>query len=290
MRKIGRNPPTWSAGTERANRPPPMVGTIFQIQHFAINKGPGIRVAVLLKGCPLRCWWCHSPEGQQPQEERLSRCATCEDDSVEPCKTAAADIVGRQVTVKQLLAEIDRDRAFVDRSRGGVTFTGGEPLMQPRFLAEALDACRVAGFHTALETSGYAPWPTMEIALRADLVFFDLKLADEQRHKEVTGVSNRRILDNFRRLVRIHPAVRPRIPLVPGINDDEANLDALGHFVSWCGLRHVELVPYHTDGIAKYAQLGRPYTLAPVEPPTPEAIAAAASRLTQFRLFVAVGE
>jgi len=267
-----------------------MVGTIFQIQHFAVNKGPGIRVAVLLKGCPLRCWWCHSPEGQQPQEERLSRCATCEDDSVEPCATAATEIVGRQVTVKQLLAEIDRDRAFVDRSRGGVTFTGGEPLMQPKFLAEALDACRVAGFHTALETSGYAPWPTMEVALRADLVFFDLKLADEQRHKEVTGVSNRRILDNFRRLVRIHPAVRPRIPLIPGINDDEANLDALGHFVSSCGLRHVELVPYHTDGIAKYAQLGRPYTLAPVEPPSPEAIASAASRLTQFRLFVAVGE
>jgi pyruvate formate lyase activating enzyme len=295
-------------------------GFIFLVERFAVHDGPGIRVAVFLKGCPLRCWWCHSPESQRVTPELFlktdrcivcgscvpacthdaiaevdggyttsrERCAAC-GDCTDLCPTGARTIVGREMTVPDLLAEIDKDRVFVDRSGGGVTFSGGEPLMQPAFLAEALEACRAAGLHTAIETSGYAPWSAMQVVLGADLVFFDLKAADDDMHHRVTGVSNRRILDNFRRLTRAHPDVRPRIPLIPGINDDDANLDALGQIVASAGLHDVDVLPYHTAGEAKYGRLGRPYPLADVAPPSADALAHARVRLEQFGLTVHLG-
>jgi pyruvate formate lyase activating enzyme len=295
-------------------------GVVFLIERFAVHDGPGIRVAVFLKGCPLRCWWCHSPESKRVEPELFlkadrcivcgscvpacahdaiaevdgeystsrERCAAC-GDCTDLCPTGARTIVGREMTVPELLAEIDRDRVFVDRSGGGVTFSGGEPLMQPAFLAEALEACRAAGLHTAIETSGYAPWSAMAVGLGADLVFFDLKAADDDTHRRVTGVSNRRILDNFRRLTRQHPAVRPRIPLIPGINDDEVNLDSLGRLVVSTGLHDVDVLPYHTAGAAKYGRLGRPYPLDGLSPPSADALAHARARLEHFGLTVHLG-
>ena len=295
-------------------------GSVFLIERFAVHDGPGIRVAVFLKGCPLRCWWCHSPESQRVEPELVlkvdrcivcgscvpacahdaivevnggyttsrERCAAC-GDCTELCPTGARTIVGREMTVPEVMAKIDRDRVFVDRSGGGVTFSGGEPLMQPAFLAEALEACRAAGLHAAIETSGYAPWSAMAIGLRADLVFFDLKAADDDMHHRVTGVSNRRILENFRRIAREHPAVRPRIPLSPGINDDEANLDALARLVASTGLRDVDVLPYHTAGEAKYGRLGRPYPHAIFAPPTADALAHARATLEHCGLTVHPG-
>jgi pyruvate formate lyase activating enzyme len=295
-------------------------GLVFQIERFAVHDGPGIRVAVFLKGCPLRCWWCHSPESQRATPELLlktdrcivcgscvpacthdaiaavddgyttsrHRCAAC-GDCTDLCPTGARTIVGREMTVPELMAEIDKDRVFVEQSGGGVTFSGGEPLMQPAFLAEALAACRAAGLHVAVETSGYAPWSAMQVVLGADLLFFDLKAADDDVHHRVTGVSNRRILDNFRRLSREHPAVRPRIPLIPGINDDGADLDALGRIVAAAGLHEVDLLPYHTAGEAKYGRLGRPYPLGHVAPPSADALAHARVRLEQCGLTVHIG-
>jgi pyruvate formate lyase activating enzyme len=295
-------------------------GRVFLVERFAVHDGPGIRVAVFLKGCPLRCWWCHSPESQQPGPElvfKADRCLAC-GSCVQACRqhaitldggtsvtrrerctvsgmcaavcpTGAREIVGREITVPALLAEIERDRVFTERSGGGVTFSGGEPLMQSSFLAEALAACRAAGWHTAIETSGYAPWRAMSVALRADLILFDLKAIDDEVHRRVTGVSNRRILDNFRRLAGAHPAVRPRLPLIPTINDDAVSLESVGALVAETGIRDVDLLPYHTAGRAKYDRLGRPYRLETLAPPTPETVAFARTRLERYGLTVHLG-
>ena len=297
-----------------------VLGRIFLIERFAVHDGPGIRVAVFLKGCPLRCWWCHSPESQRGVPELLikaDRCIACgscmaacasgaiadldgryvtarescgaSGECAEACPTGARTIAGRQIAAEELVSEIERDRPFIEGSGGGVTFSGGEPLMQPAFLREALAACRAAGFQTAIETSGYAAWPAMAVALRADLIYFDLKALDDRTHLHTTGVSNARIVENFRRVASKHPGVRPRIPLVPGVNDDPASLLALGKFIASTGLRDVDLLPYHAAGEAKYARLGRRYSLAGLMPPTPEAVARACAQLASTGLTVHPG-
>jgi pyruvate formate lyase activating enzyme len=295
-------------------------GLVFLIERFAVHDGPGIRVAVFLKGCALRCAWCHSPESQSTRPELLLRrdrciaCGTCPPvcrtgaireihagfetdltrcdacgDCAAACPTDARLIAGRRMTVPELLREIERDRIFLDRSSGGVTFSGGEPLLQGAFLAEALSACRAAGFHTAVETAGFGPTAALEALDRADLVLFDLKLFDEDRHRRATGVSNRLILANFGRLTSRHRQVRARLPLIPGVNDDDENVDAIGALVASVGVRALDLLPYHTAGVAKYARMGRPYALPDTAPPAPAALAATASRLEQFGLTVHVG-
>jgi pyruvate formate lyase activating enzyme len=179
------------------------------------------------------------------------------------------------MSAPELVAEVERDRVFLDRSGGGVTFSGGEPLMQPEFLGEALSGCKAAGLHTAVETSGFGSRFALDEAARADLVLFDLKIHDEERHLQFTGVSNRIILENFVRLTGRHRAVRVRVPLIPGINDDRENLEAIGALAAVQGATGVDLLPYHTAGAAKYERLGRPYLLAGVTAPSPEAVLAA---------------
>jgi pyruvate formate lyase activating enzyme len=295
-------------------------GLVFLIERFAVHDGPGIRVAVFLKGCALRCAWCHSPESQSTRPELLLKqdrciaCGTClpvcKSDAIQEidaefetdltrcdacgdCATAcpanARVIAGRRITVQELLAEIERDRIFIDRSAGGVTFSGGEPLLQGAFLASALAACRSAGFHTAVETAGFGPTMALEALGGADLVLFDLKLFDEDRHRRATGVSNRLILANFGRLTARHRGVRARLPLIPGVNDDDENVDAIGALVASAGVAAIDLLPYHSAGIAKYSRMGRSYALPEVQPPTPAALAAARARLEHFGLSVQVG-
>jgi pyruvate formate lyase activating enzyme len=273
-------------------------GSVFNIQRFSLQDGPGLRSTVFLKGCPLSCLWCHNPESQAPQAEILrmeNRCMGCgrcsEDDlagrggrvldggDLEACPTGALQQVGQEVEPADLVKQLLRDRIFFDESGGGVTFSGGEPLLQAPFLTECLGRLRAEGVHTALDTCGFAPWASLrEAAGLASLVLYDLKLMDDARHRAATGQSNRIILDNLTALSGVHGEIWIRVPVIPGLNDDEANLEATARFLqSLAGVRQVDLLPYHRTGEAKFARMGRDYALAGVQAPTSQRLEALAA-------------
>ena len=280
-------------------------GRVFNIQRYSIHDGGGIRTLVFLKGCPLRCLWCCNPESQKSQPELgfiESRCVgdsacgapcvpICPLKAIHPngqgkpsidrkacdacgkCATAcgkdALKVVGREMTVDEVMAEVEKDRAFYRRSGGGVTVGGGEPLAQYRFAAELLKAAQEAYLHTALETCGHAPWSHLEAVLKqVDLLQFDLKHMDPGKHQELTGQSNELILSNLKRVLSVKAPqdVIVRIPVVPGCNDSVENIRETAGFVAGLGFNQVELVPYHRLGVSKYAQYGRIYQLADWEP------------------------
>jgi pyruvate formate lyase activating enzyme len=276
------------------------IGIIFDIKRYAINDGPGIRTAIFFKGCPLECWWCHNPEGQSSQPQLMFRsnrckafkacidacpkgvikwengsitdwelcddCGTC----VAVCMAGAREIVGRTVTVNQLMGEIERDIPFYDQSGGGVTFTGGEPLYQSNFLFDALNACKQRGIHTIVDTSGQASWEGYEqINPSVDIFLYDLKLMDEAAHRKYTSVSNQMILENLQRLSATGAHIIVRIPLIPGINDDDDNIERSALFLRGLPcLDGVEIIPYHEIGLAKYQALGMKYKLDAIRPTT----------------------
>jgi pyruvate formate lyase activating enzyme len=273
-------------------------GSVFNVQRFSLQDGPGLRSTVFLKGCPLSCLWCHNPESQAPQAEILrleNRCMACgrcsEDDlagrsgrimagaDLEACPTGALQQVGQELEPAALVKQLLRDRIFFDESGGGVTFSGGEPLMQPRFLIEALERLGAEGVHTALDTCGFAPWSALrEAAGLASLVLYDLKLMDDARHRAATGQSNRIILDNLVALCAVHADIWIRVPVIPGLNDDEANMSATARFLEpLAGIRQVDLLPYHRTGEAKFARMGRSYALAGVAAPTSQRLEALAA-------------
>jgi pyruvate formate lyase activating enzyme len=296
-------------------------GTIFDIKKYSINDGPGIRTTIFLSGCPLSCLWCHNPESQSLKPEllyRARRCLLCLDcidicpegaislgnDStsiltdrqkctrcqtcVTTCYSGAREFSGREVTVREVMADIVREIPFYDESHGGVTFSGGEPLMQPAFLSSLLKACRAQEIHTVVDTSGFASWKVFEqIREDVDLFLYDLKHMDSMRHRQVTGVPNEVILKNLRRLSSAGANCIVRIPLIPGINDDEKNLVESGEFLaSLSNIQSVELMGYHNIAQAKYEALGREYALPGTKPPTEEAMRDAAEVLQRHSLNV----
>ena len=277
-------------------------GLVFNLQRFSLHDGPGIRTTVFLKGCALSCSWCHNPESQasEPEimvlEDRCIRCGVCveacsaevpvpgggraaEDVAscsvcgacVEVCPSGARRIAGREIGVDALLDELARDRVFFDQSGGGVTFSGGEPLHQARFLRQALAVCRGAGLHTAVDTCGLASRDELlAVADLADLFLYDVKLIDDERHREHTGAGNVRVLANLRTLIEARRRVWLRIPVIPGVNDDRANLDGIAELAaSLPGNERVCLLPYHRTGERKLERLGRSPGPHPTAPPVP---------------------
>lgn len=252
---------------------------IFDIKEFAVFDGPGIRTTVFLKGCPLRCQWCHNPEGLSFHRELMVskngclHCGKCEKSCiyggykncrlcgkcVEACPLRLRKICGTEYTSGELVKRIRKDEAFLQKNNGGVTFSGGEAFAQPSFLKEVL--LQLPDVHKAVETSGYcsADW-FRELTDLLDLVIMDIKLADDELHKIYTGVSNRQILENLDYLKQGKKPFIIRIPLIPGVNDTDDNLSRTAELLADArGLERVELLPYHTTAGAKYVMVGREY-------------------------------
>ncbi len=289
-------------------------GMIFAIKHYALHDGPGIRTTVFLKGCPLSCSWCHNPESQRSTPELLlhperciqcgrcrvicpnggvgsanlcTRCGAC----VHVCPADAREMVGRTVTVGEVMAELRKDIPFYDQSGGGVTFSGGEPLCQADFLIKLLDHCRSEELHRVVDTSGFADRDLLlDVAKRTDLFLYDLKHMDSRQHERLVGVPNELILGNLRALARVGVQIRIRMPIIPGSNDDEANIDATGSFAaSLGGINQVDILPYHGSAGEKYRKLNLEYRLSGIEAPSDARMTAIAARLRGYGLNVRIG-
>ena len=262
-------------------------GTIFDIKRFAIHDGPGIRTTVFLKGCPLRCPWCHNPEGQNPDPEPAMPVVVVPDSPGQ----SPDEILGRVVEVEDVVKELERDILFFDESGGGVTFSGGEPLAQPEFLDALLDACRTRKLHTCLDTSGYAPAEHFALFTdKVDLYLYDLKLMDDADHQKYAGVSNRSILDNLRTLDELQKKVVVRFLVIPGLTDTEDNISAtLGFLASLRNLRDVSLLPYHRIAAEKYRRLRRKNEMEGLSPPSDEMMKSLRTRFESCGMKVTIG-
>ena len=228
-----------------------MNGLIFDIKRFALHDGPGIRTTVFLKGCPLRCWWCQNPESVREISETFqvksisaSYNNQCEEDA----------IFGKPYSVEELMDELIRDRVFYYESAGGITFSGGEPLVQYKFVSECLKECKLSGLQTAIDTSGHVPFEAFEnVYDNTDIFLYDLKLFDKDEHKKFTDVSNELILNNLRELTDLGDKVVIRIPLIPEITDTQKNLSDSAAFISTLkNVRQVDLLPYNKISESKY--------------------------------------
>ncbi|MCJ7532325.1 MAG: glycyl-radical enzyme activating protein [Anaerolineales bacterium] len=298
-------------------------GIIFDIRKYSIHDGPGIRTTVFFKGCPLNCWWCHNPESQASSveimyhENRCIRCGACLEictrgalswdtdliildkekcdlcgDCADACYTEARQMVGQEMTISQAMAEIERDIAFYDQSGGGVTLSGGEPLLQQDFLHALLQACKEKEIHTALDTCGFAPWEILDrVREYVDLFLYDLKLMEDGKHRQFTGVSNELILRNLQALSSYGHHIILRLPVIPGINDDDDSVRQIGAFCA--ALPHldgIDILPYHRIGLDKYSRLNMDYKLTEISSPSSDKIADIAQILQELGLPVKIGD
>jgi pyruvate formate lyase activating enzyme len=277
-------------------------GTVFNVQRASFHDGPGIRTTVFLKGCPLHCPWCHNPEGMASapeflvSETRCLHCGSCVAACPRPggplvagsalgsagcvacrrcaqaCPSGAREVAGRTWTAGEILGEVLRDRLVYEESGGGVTFSGGEPLAQAEFLVACLDACRGAGLHTAVDTCGFAgPAVVDEVAQRADLFLWDLKVLDGDRHLALTGAPLQPILDNLAVAAGSGVPIWLRIPVIPGVNDDEGTMRAAAHIAAATpSVQRVSLLSYHGTAAGKHTRLGRENVMGGTMPPTDE--------------------
>lgn len=296
---------------------------VFDIKRYSIHDGPGIRITIFLKGCPLNCLWCHNPESISPKVEKLfsaAKCIGCGEccricpvqacrltstgivtdrnlctlcgKCAEVCPTLATEMSGRYRSVDDLLGVIEKERPFFDQSGGGVTFSGGEPLLQAEALEALLDACGRRHIHRAVDTSGYVKTSTLlRVAKSTDLFLYDLKMMDVERHRRFTGVDNGLILENLQALAESGAALQIRVPLIGGVNDDIDNLAATAAFVA--GLpgpsKPVNLLPFHDVTRGKDAKLGQVRDLSGIHVPGEDNVAAAMDQFARYGLQVSVG-
>ena len=296
-------------------------GVIFDVKKYSIHDGPGVRTTVHFKGCPLACWWCHNPESQGTKpaillrSERCIACGTCMKvcpvkaisvqkgvlvtnpelcrgcgKCCDACPAEAREICGRSYTVPELMEQLRKDEPFF-RDGGGVTFSGGEPLMQPEFLLEALQACEAEGYHTAIDTSGYCKTETiLEIAKHASLFLYDIKQMDPVLHKKYTGLDNALILKNLQAISEAGAVINIRLPFMPGLNSDDEELHKIGALVkNLKGITFVSILPYHTAAKGKHDRWHMAYKLNELQPPTDELINHAADILKSYGLKIHIG-
>lgn len=232
-------------------------GLIFNLKKYAVHDGPGIRTTVFMQGCPLNCWWCHNPESRKKM--RSGPVLENEYNCLRPYYRKIPYQKALKVTVDEIMQELRKDLIFYEESGGGVTFSGGEPLMQPGFLQQLLWVCKTENIHTVVDTSGYAEWPLYEKILPAvDLFLFDLKILDSKQHKRYIGVPNKLIIENLQKLLKAHKEVYIRIPLIPGITDTPGNLLQIADFLKNLGnIQRIDLLPYNPMGEEKYNKLNR---------------------------------
>jgi pyruvate formate lyase activating enzyme len=230
-------------------------GLIFDIRRFTVHDGPGIRTTVFFKGCPLRCRWCHNPESQDMGIEETVKTIVLDEKTISKKET-----LGKWITVDEVLSEIEKDRIFYDESGGGVTLSGGEPLFQPVFLLELLDAIKAMGIHTTLDTCGFADKATwLSVVSKPDLFLFDIKLMNDADHLKYTGVSNKQILQNLFLLIDAEKKIILRFPVISEITDTTKNIDGIKELLGKVKdhIQQVDLLPYHGLGNAKYKRLGK---------------------------------
>lgn len=296
-------------------------GVIFNLQRYSIHDGPGIRTVVFLKGCSLRCWWCHNPESQLLaselifSEQRCLGCGRCGENCLQgaisfqegkvvinrqmcvlcercskSCPTNALEMIGRKMTVEQVMTEIRKDLIFYDQSGGGVTFSGGEPFFQFEYLDQLLDCCNREEIHTVVDTAGWiSEERLLQIAPKIDLFLFDLKLMNSKKHEKYIGVSNELILSNLKKLTEKKYRVFVRIPIIPGINDDRENLQKTGEFLAKIKIEQVYLLPYHNIGVGKYKKRKINYQLQDVQSPSAEKMQDLADILEKAGLQITIG-
>jgi pyruvate formate lyase activating enzyme len=242
-------------------------GYIFDISRFAIHDGPGIRTTVFFKGCPLRCWWCHNPESHKVLPEKFEGCNKRRGYNRQLAENN--DDIGTEVSIEYLINEIKKDSIFYEESGGGVTFSGGEPLMQPKFLKSILAECKSNDLHTAVDTSGYLPWKSFKkIIDYTDMFLYDLKIMDSSLHEKYTGVPNDIILENLSKLDKSDKYYIVRIPIIPGINDTSKNIKSTIDFISSLqNVSGINLLPYHKAGDGKYKMYNRDNKLPVTESP-----------------------
>jgi pyruvate formate lyase activating enzyme len=236
-----------------------MQGIIYHTRSFSVHDGPGIRKTIFFKGCPLSCIWCHNPESQSFDFEKMTTNQKIGDKLFTKVET-----VGRKATVAELMDEIRADIPFFDESGGGVTLSGGEPLAQPNFAIALLKACKLEGIHTAIDTCGFASKNIFEQSIPyTDLYLFDLKLAESKEHLHYTGVDNKMIIDNLRFLSSAGKRLVIRIPLVEGITDSKHNINGIKSILSSTkGIQRIDILPYHSLAKHKFTQCNREYTLS----------------------------